>query len=73
MKNNWFDKLHVGYRVFIILAVITAAILGWAMTSSFTYICGNEKVWVPMPWPPDMVPHPHPPPPPPPPPGGPIV
>lgn len=75
MKRNLFDKLHVAYRVFIILAVLAATICTWFFSSSFTYIATNERTWVPMPWPPDMVPHPHPPQPspPPPPPGGPMA
>jgi len=72
MKKDLFDKMHVAYRVFIIIAVTAAAIWGWWITSSFTYMESGRN-WVPMPWPPDMVPHPHPPEPPKPPPGPTIV
>ncbi len=62
MKRNWFDKLHVTYRVLIVLAFIIAAILGVLSTSSF--VSADEstiRTWVPMPWPADGIPHPHPP------------
>ncbi len=72
MQKNIFDKLHVAYRVFIIVALLVAAVLGFLLTSSCAYANPNTT-WVPMPWPPDMVPHPHPPSPPPPPPGGPMA